>query len=373
MRIRAHNTTVETCGIAKLLQSIPITLKYANVLDIVVKSVRSVSGFLLNAYDNLNGKKNPGNAVQNNGLNASINYTQYQDGQGYGASLENHTNGQDLNRKTEISYMHQIAQFFAETLAGTGTTKMYLAWVKFHKGMTGIQNIWFSIFSILVGNMTPLPKNGIHWKLTMQPFTLLFIDLKMGMLRLVFSHLMMIAYTTSIAKLATMDYRVLMARCGRGTISQIFGKILSLKLKHKHSVNCKEEIPKSVPISEGTTIVDSSSPVEALEVHAYNLVTNHRLMSLSPDFEAANTREGEREIDRKSNREKVKRGKGQKLDLKIFVQSREEGESDRQLHLFDEQSIGCSKVSQILFLNRRSRNELVTYICIRNVVVDIGT
>ncbi|XP_061365661.1 protein transport protein SEC16B homolog [Gastrolobium bilobum] len=58
-----------------------------------------------NAYDNLNSEVNPGNEVRNDGLTTSVNYVQYQEGQGYDASLENHTSrlGDDLN--TSVNYV----------------------------------------------------------------------------------------------------------------------------------------------------------------------------------------------------------------------------------------------------------------------------
>ncbi|XP_027359993.1 protein transport protein SEC16B homolog [Abrus precatorius] len=58
-----------------------------------------------NAHDNLNGNVNPGNEVQNDGLNASVNYVQYQDGRGYDASLANHTNKQVDGLNTSVNYV----------------------------------------------------------------------------------------------------------------------------------------------------------------------------------------------------------------------------------------------------------------------------
>ena len=57
-------------------------------------------------YDNnLNSEVSLGNEVQNDGLNTSVNYMQYQEGQRYDASLENHTNAQGDGLTTSVNYM----------------------------------------------------------------------------------------------------------------------------------------------------------------------------------------------------------------------------------------------------------------------------
>ncbi|KAI5417526.1 protein transport protein SEC16B homolog isoform X3 [Lathyrus oleraceus] len=121
------------------------------------------------------------------GLNASVDYTQYQGGQGYGASVENSTSGEDVNSsqyweslypgwkydhntgqwyqiddqnetaitqgssevntavgwnaasdtKAEVSYMQQAAQSVAGSLAESGTTETAPSWNQVSQGNSG--------------------------------------------------------------------------------------------------------------------------------------------------------------------------------------------------------------------------------------------
>ncbi|TKY70828.1 transport protein SEC16B-like [Spatholobus suberectus] len=69
--------------------------------------------FLGKVYDNLSSEVKPGNEVQNDGLNASDNYVQYQGGQGYDTSLENQTNRQGDGLNTSINHVqYQVGQAY---------------------------------------------------------------------------------------------------------------------------------------------------------------------------------------------------------------------------------------------------------------------
>ena len=132
------------------------------------------------------------------GLNASANHVQYQEGETYVASSEEHPNGQDLSSsqywedlypgwkydhntgqwyqidgyivtsttqqsseantaadlsaasdgKTEISYMQQTAQSVAGTLAETGTTKNVSSWSQVSEGNHGYPQLyWLQSFA----------------------------------------------------------------------------------------------------------------------------------------------------------------------------------------------------------------------------------
>ncbi|KAG4403878.1 hypothetical protein AAZX31_01G195300 [Glycine max] len=61
--------------------------------------------FTGNVYDNLSTEVKPGSEVQNNGLNASGNYVQYQEGQGYDGSLENHSNRQGNGLNESVNHV----------------------------------------------------------------------------------------------------------------------------------------------------------------------------------------------------------------------------------------------------------------------------
>ncbi|KAF7810104.1 protein transport protein SEC16B-like protein [Senna tora] len=143
-------------------------------------------GFPEKTFENLISEVNSGNEVQNAGLNNSVNYGQYQDGQGY-ASSETSTSGQDLTSgqywenlypgwkfdhntgqwyqidgydataaaqgnsednsvvdwtaasdgNTEVSYMQQTAQSVTGTLAETGTTESVSSWNQVSQGNNG--------------------------------------------------------------------------------------------------------------------------------------------------------------------------------------------------------------------------------------------
>ena len=138
-------------------------------------------------YGDSDGEVKPDNGIQSDGLNSSVNYAQYQEGQGYDASLETSTNGQDLgssqywenlypgwkydhntgqwyqvddynatataqgssdantavgwatasDAKAEVSYMQQTAQSVAGTSAETGTTESVSSWNQVSQGNNG--------------------------------------------------------------------------------------------------------------------------------------------------------------------------------------------------------------------------------------------
>ncbi|CAI8609589.1 unnamed protein product [Vicia faba] len=128
-----------------------------------------------------------GNEIPSDGLNASVDYTQYQGGQGYGASVENSTSGEDVNSsqyweslypgwkydhntgqwyqvddqnataitqgssevntavgwnaasdtKADVSYMQQAAQFVAGSSAESGRTETVPSWNQVSQGNSG--------------------------------------------------------------------------------------------------------------------------------------------------------------------------------------------------------------------------------------------
>ncbi|KAF1873256.1 hypothetical protein Lal_00027294 [Lupinus albus] len=73
--------------------------EFGSYSDLFDESADQSGDFPGSAFDNLNSGVNPGNVAHNDGLNASVNYLQYQVGQGYDTSLENHTSmhGDGLN------------------------------------------------------------------------------------------------------------------------------------------------------------------------------------------------------------------------------------------------------------------------------------
>ncbi|KAK7330766.1 hypothetical protein VNO77_24965 [Canavalia gladiata] len=139
------------------------------------------------AYHDSNTEVKPGDEILNDGLNSSVNYVQYQEGQGYDASMVNSANGQDLNSsqywenlypgwkydystgqwyqvdehnataatqgsseantavdwtaasdaKAELSYMQQTAQSAAGILAETGSTDSVSSWNQVSLGNSG--------------------------------------------------------------------------------------------------------------------------------------------------------------------------------------------------------------------------------------------
>ncbi|KAJ1375448.1 Sec16, central conserved domain [Sesbania bispinosa] len=73
------------------------------------------------AYDNRNREVNPGNEAQNDGLNTSVNYIQYQEVQGYDASSENQINRQGDGLNTPGNYaQYQEGQAYGAS-SGTHT------------------------------------------------------------------------------------------------------------------------------------------------------------------------------------------------------------------------------------------------------------
>ncbi|CAL0331698.1 unnamed protein product [Lupinus luteus] len=69
------------------------------------------------AFDNLNSEVTSGNIVHNDALNTSVNYLQYQDGQGYDASLENYTSTDRDDLNTSVNHVqYQEGQPFDPSL-----------------------------------------------------------------------------------------------------------------------------------------------------------------------------------------------------------------------------------------------------------------